>query len=62
MYAVTGLLVVFLVLVRGLSYGYRPPRAAPPERATRAPKAEAQPVTPPEPANTAAEPAARAPV
>jgi DMSO/TMAO reductase YedYZ heme-binding membrane subunit len=61
MYAVTGLLVVFLLLVRGLSYGYRPPRAAPPERATRAPKAEAPPVATPEPANTAAEPAARAP-
>ena len=32
-YAITGLLVLFLVIVRGLSYGYRPPRATPPERA-----------------------------
>jgi predicted ferric reductase len=35
MYAFTGLLVLFLVIVRGLSYGYRPPRAAPPERAKK---------------------------
>jgi len=65
MYALTGLLVVFLVLVRGLSYGYRPPRPAPPERATRAPKPDAAPEaatdTAPEPA-AAAEPPARAPV
>jgi hypothetical protein len=59
MYALTGLIVVFLVLVRGLSYGYRPPRPAPPERATRAPKAAAQ-GTAPEP-TAAAEPPARAP-
>jgi methionine sulfoxide reductase heme-binding subunit len=32
MYAVTGCLVLFLVVVRGLTYGYRPPR---PERAER---------------------------
>jgi cytochrome b561 len=60
MYALTGLLVVFLVLVRGLSYGYRPPRPAPPERATRAPKPDTAPETAPEPA-AAAEPPARAP-
>ena len=35
MYALTGLTVLFLVIVRGLSYGYRPPRAAPPERAKK---------------------------
>ncbi len=33
MYAVTGLLVVFLTLVRSLSHGYRPPRPAPPPHA-----------------------------
>jgi sulfoxide reductase heme-binding subunit YedZ len=60
MYAVTGLIVVFLVLVRGLSYGYRPPRPAPPERATRASKAGASQGTAPEP-TAAAEPPARAP-
>ena len=31
-YAVTGLLVVFLTIVRALTYGYRPPRPAPPVR------------------------------
>jgi DMSO/TMAO reductase YedYZ heme-binding membrane subunit len=60
MYALTGLLVVFLVLVRGLSYGYRPPRPAPPERATRAPKPATAEATAPEP-TAAAEPPARAP-
>ena len=60
MYALTGLIVVFLVIVRGLSYGYRPPRPAPPERATRAPRAAATPGTAPEP-TAAAEPPARAP-
>ena len=60
MYALTGLIVVFLVIVRGLSYGYRPPRPAPPERATRAPRAAAAPGTAPEP-TAAAEPPARAP-
>lgn len=35
MYALTGLFVLFLVIVRGLSYGYRPPRPAPPERAKK---------------------------
>ena len=60
MYAVTGLIVVFLVLVRGLSYGYRPPRPAPPERATRAPRTAAASGTAPEP-TAAAEPPARAP-
>jgi sulfoxide reductase heme-binding subunit YedZ len=39
MYAATGSIVVFLVLVRGLSYGYRPPRPTPPAR-TRAPAAD----------------------
>jgi methionine sulfoxide reductase heme-binding subunit len=38
-YASTGLLVLFLVLVRGLSYGYRPPRR---EREPRAPAATAE--------------------
>jgi methionine sulfoxide reductase heme-binding subunit len=37
-YAITGLTVVFLVLVRGLSYGYRPPR---PEREPRPAKVPA---------------------
>ncbi|MGZ5289844.1 MAG: ferric reductase-like transmembrane domain-containing protein [Actinomycetota bacterium] len=60
MYALTGLIVVFLVIVRGLSYGYRAPRPAPPERATRAPRAAAAPGTAPEP-TAAAEPPARAP-
>lgn len=35
MYALTGLSVVFLLLVRALSYGYRPPRPEPPARAAR---------------------------
>jgi predicted ferric reductase len=60
MYALTGLLVVFLTLVRSLSYGYRPPRPAPPERATRAPKPDTAQGTAPEPA-AAAEPPAHAP-
>jgi sulfoxide reductase heme-binding subunit YedZ len=60
MYALTGLIVVFLVLVRGLSYGYRPPRPAPPERATRAPKAAVAEGAAPEPTATA-EPPARTP-
>jgi sulfoxide reductase heme-binding subunit YedZ len=34
-YVVTGLLTLFLVIVRGLTYGYRPPRAEPVERAAR---------------------------
>jgi sulfoxide reductase heme-binding subunit YedZ len=33
MYAITGLSLVFLTLVRGFTYGYRPPRPPPPERA-----------------------------
>jgi methionine sulfoxide reductase heme-binding subunit len=33
LYAASGLLVLLLVLVRALSYGYRPPRPAPPEHA-----------------------------
>jgi len=60
MYAATGLIVVFLVLVRGLSYGYRPPRPAPPERATRASKPAAAREGAPEP-TAAAEPPARTP-
>lgn len=35
-YVVTGLITLFLVIVRGLSYGYRPPRAERPERPERA--------------------------
>jgi len=31
-YAFTGLSVLFLILVRGFTYGYRPPRATPPAR------------------------------
>lgn len=54
MYALTGLIVVFLVIVRGLSHGYRPPRPAPPERATRTTRTAAEPTA-------AAEPPARAP-
>lgn len=43
LYALTGLLVLFLVLVRGLSYGYRKPRPAPPEHPARkgSPEADA---------------------
>jgi len=45
MYAFTGLSVLFLILVRGFTYGYRPPRATPPARraaaATSDDKAEA---------------------
>jgi sulfoxide reductase heme-binding subunit YedZ len=33
MYAASGLLVLLLVLVRAFTYGYRPPRPAPPDRA-----------------------------
>lgn len=32
-YAITGIVTLFLVLVRGLTHGYRPPRAPRPERA-----------------------------
>ena len=32
LYAVTGLVVVFLTIVRALTYGYRPPRLTRPER------------------------------
>lgn len=32
MYAATGIVTVFLVLVRGFTYGYRAPRPAPPPR------------------------------
>jgi DMSO/TMAO reductase YedYZ heme-binding membrane subunit len=32
LYAVTGLVVVFLTIVRALTYGYRPPRPTRPER------------------------------
>lgn len=35
MYAFTGIVVLFMVLVRGLTAGYRPPRPAAPERPTR---------------------------
>lgn len=36
-YAVTGLIVLFLLVVRGLTAGYRPQRAAPPARAGASP-------------------------
>jgi methionine sulfoxide reductase heme-binding subunit len=35
MYAVTGTVVLFLIFVRALTYGYRPVRATPPQRAAR---------------------------
>ena len=35
LYAVTGTLVLFLIFVRALTYGYRAPRATPPQRAAR---------------------------
>ena len=40
-YAFTGLSVLFLVLVRGFTYGYRPQRAAPPAADTLRPKVPA---------------------
>jgi sulfoxide reductase heme-binding subunit YedZ len=43
LYAVSGLLVAFLTIVRALTYGYRPPRPSPPERS---PVAEAAPHRP----------------
>ena len=39
-YAFTGLSVLFLILVRGFTYGYRPPRATPPARRPPAGKSE----------------------
>ena len=33
-YVVTGLITLFLVMIRGLTYGFRPPRPERPERAT----------------------------
>ena len=46
LYGSSGIVVLFLVLVRALTYGFRPPRPAPPARArTAAPKE-------PEPAST----------
>lgn len=36
LYAVSGLVVVFLTIVRALTYGYRPPRPTRPERPTAA--------------------------
>ncbi|MGZ5299644.1 MAG: hypothetical protein ACXWDU_08205 [Actinomycetota bacterium] len=44
-YVVTGLLTLFLVIVRGLMYGYRPPRAERP--ATRATREAREPVSVP---------------
>jgi len=35
LYGTTGIIVLFLVIVRGLTAGYRPPRPAPPARAAR---------------------------
>jgi len=46
LYAVTGLLVVFLTLVRAFTYGYRPPRPAPEERPE---EKKARPVAEPQP-------------
>jgi sulfoxide reductase heme-binding subunit YedZ len=37
MYLITGVLVLFLVIVRGLTYGYRPPRPERPVRAASGP-------------------------
>lgn len=46
LYAGTGLLVVFLVLVRSLTVGFRPPRPAPPAtRATSEPGRTREPVS-----------------
>ncbi|HEY6567795.1 MAG TPA: ferric reductase-like transmembrane domain-containing protein [Actinomycetota bacterium] len=39
MYAITGILVLFLVIVRGLTHGYRPPRGERPSRNVSAPPA-----------------------
>lgn len=44
MYAATGLVVVFLTIVRALTYGYRPPRPPAPEKPVRA-ATEGQPGT-----------------
>jgi sulfoxide reductase heme-binding subunit YedZ len=44
MYAVTGLATLFLVIVRGLTVGYRPPRPEAPARARVAPTPEREPV------------------
>lgn len=49
LYALTGLSVLFLVLVRGFTFGYRPVRATPPPRRPAAGKTEA-------PAGTVEEP------
>jgi methionine sulfoxide reductase heme-binding subunit len=49
LYAATGMIVLFLVLVRGLTYGYRPPRKTVPERGREpvAPRADTADVTVP---------------
>ena len=54
MYLATGTIVLFLVLVRGLSAGYRPERAPRPDRSARTPRAAApvEPASPPEPATS----------
>ena len=44
MYAVTGLAVLFLVVVRSLTHGYRPPRPERPERPAKRAERAARPV------------------
>jgi methionine sulfoxide reductase heme-binding subunit len=53
-YMGTGLVVLFLVVVRGLTAGYRPPRLAPPVAGRRAPVASDLPPPPPAPEPAAA--------
>jgi len=43
MYIISGLIVLLLVLVRAFTFGYRPPRPAPPERAKKTPRPEGAP-------------------
>jgi cytochrome b561 len=44
-YATTGIVAVFLVLVRGLTAGYRPPRPAPPARVRTTPDMTQEPAS-----------------
>jgi cytochrome b561 len=43
LYASTGVIVLFLVFVRGLTYGYRPARAGAPGPPARAPRPQSEP-------------------
>jgi DMSO/TMAO reductase YedYZ heme-binding membrane subunit len=40
MYALTGVVVLFLVIVRGLTYGYRPPRGETPDPTRSRPRSD----------------------